>query len=55
MNYVKFDSKIIYFGWILLYTGVYVLSMWCLSLNKYEKNLLCTPLKNIYKRIVRYD
>jgi len=33
---------------IVLYTGVYCVSMWFFRMKQYEKNLVCKPLKKIF-------
>lgn len=35
---------------IIGYTIIYCISMWCLGMNKYEKNLILKPIIKIFKR-----
>lgn len=39
-NTVRINGCINLFFWIIVYSGIYMISMWCLGLNKYEKEFI---------------
>ncbi len=39
---------------IILFTGLYGITMWILTMNDYEKNLILTPLKRVFKNDFYY-
>ena len=47
MRFVTIDSIFIMLVWIVVYTAVYCLSVWLLSMNGYEKELILAPVKKI--------
>lgn len=52
MRFVTISSIWVLFGLIIGYTLIYCASMWLLGLNSYEKELICKPLRKIFKRKV---
>lgn len=44
------NKRIVLFGCIILYSTVYIISMWILGMNSTEKVLILKPLKNIVRR-----
>ena len=49
--FVKFDSFLKLIGWIVGYGFVYCISIWVLSMNSYEKNLVVRPVEQIAEKI----
>lgn len=49
MRFITISSIWILFGLIIGYTLIYCASMWLLGLNSYEKELICKPLRKIFK------
>lgn len=49
--FVQMDSLIKLMGWIVLYSLVYCVSVWMLSMNGYEKNLVIRPVGRIVEKI----
>ena len=47
MMFVKFHSFIQLACWIVLYSAIYCINVWAFSMNKYEKELITTPLKKL--------
>lgn len=47
INFVTFDSLYKFCMWVVLYIVIYIVSMWFFGLNKYEKDLVRSPLKKI--------
>ena len=47
MMFVEFHSFIQLACWIVLYSVVYCINAWVFSMNKYEKELITTPLKKL--------
>ena len=47
MMFVEFHSFIQLACWIVLYSVVYCINAWVFSMNKYEKELITTPLKEL--------
>lgn len=50
MSRITFGGIIEFLLWIVLYTLVYIASMWLLGMNSYEKDLVRRPLARIIKR-----
>ena len=54
LNYVFETNKIIWLALsIFLYTIIYVISVWFISMNKYEKELITQPLNRVFKKLKR--
>ncbi len=53
MRFITISSIWILLGLIIGYTLIYCASMWLLGLNSYEKELICKPLRKIFKK--KYD
>lgn len=51
MIFVEFHSFIQLACWIVLYSVVYCINAWVFSMNKYEKELITTPLKKLVLRV----
>ncbi len=52
LNYVFETNKIIWLVLsILLYTIIYIISVWFISMNKYEKELITQPLNRVFKKL----
>lgn len=51
MNKITFDGIIEFLLWILLYSCVYVVSMWMLGMNSFEKDLVRKPINRLLKRV----
>lgn len=49
--FVQFDSFLKLIGWIIGYSFVYCISIWVLSMNSYEKNLVVRPVEQIAEKI----
>ena len=47
------NSYVILFLKASIYTGIYLMLMWFLAMNKYEKNILLNPIKKIKNVIVK--
>ena len=52
MRFISISSIWVLLGVIIGYTVIYCISMWLLGLNSYEKELICKPLRKIFKRKV---
>lgn len=52
MRFISISSIWVLLGVIIGYTLLYCTSMWLLGLNSYEKELICKPLRKIFKRKV---
>ena len=52
-KFIEFDTLMGFCGWILIYTVVYIVSMWLLGLNEYEKMLIKAPLRKFMRNIRR--
>lgn len=52
MRFISISSIWVLLGLIIGYTMIYCASMWLLGLNRYEKELICKPLRKIFKRKV---
>lgn len=50
---VKIESILIFLSLVLIYTFCYIVSMWFLGMNQYEKNLFLDPLRKIGKSVIR--
>ena len=50
MYYGLINSNIKFVIFIILYTIIYCLSMWFISMNDYEKNLIRQPVLKVFKR-----
>lgn len=50
---IKIDSILDFLIQILIYALCYIVSMWFLGMNQYEKNLFLDPIKKMRKSIVR--
>ncbi len=48
--FVSMDSLMILFGCIVFYSFVYVVSVWFLGMNDYEKDLIMKPVNKVLKR-----
>ena len=51
-RFISISSIWVLLGVIIGYTVIYCISMWLLGLNSYEKELICKPLRKIFKRKV---
>lgn len=49
-KFIEFDTLMGFCGWILIYTVVYIVSMWLLGLNEYEKMLIKAPLRKFMRK-----
>ena len=47
MRFADMSNIFMMFVWIFVYTCVYCLSVWFLSMNKYEKELILAPVRRI--------
>ena len=50
-KFVDCDNLFFFLLGIVLYSFIYCVSVWFVSMNDYEKNLLLKPVKRIIKRI----
>lgn len=50
---IKIDSILVFLIQILIYTLCYIISMWFLGMNQYEKNLFLDPIRKIRRSIIR--
>ena len=46
----QINTKVQFFGYVILYTAVYCVSMWFLGMNSYEKNLFRKPVRRLLGR-----
>lgn len=58
--FIEINSKKVFLICVLVYTLIYTVSIWFISMNKYEKNLIAEPVmkilrkfKKIYSKIVQ--
>ena len=49
-HFVQLETIFMFAICVVVYTGVYCLSMWLIGMNKYEKNLLLGPIRKFVKR-----
>ena len=49
-NTIKISNVITFVLYAFIYTVVYCLSTWFISMNQYEKNLVLIPIKSILRR-----
>ena len=49
-NFIHIDTAMKLAFEIVVYTGIYVVLIWILGMNKYEKNLILNPLKKVFKK-----
>lgn len=47
---IKIDGFVTLFTVVFIYIGIFILFMWTLGMNRFEKNLLLAPLIKIYKK-----
>lgn len=52
-KYIDFYNLKLFFVGVIVYTGIYSLLLWKLTLNEYEKNLFLKPLIKVYRKFVR--
>ena len=50
MNFVEITSIWMFLGLVLAYTVIYCISMWLFGMNRFEKELVLTPLRKIIRR-----
>lgn len=50
MNYADLNQGLLLAVFGILYIGIYLLSMWHLGMNVYEKNLIREPVRRLFKR-----
>ena len=50
MKFVTVESKLNFFAWILCYCIVYAISMWFIGFNSYEKSLIVTPIRKLFRK-----
>ena len=50
LTIIKVGSKTQFFGYAILYTVVYSISMWFLGMNNYEKDLFRKPIRRLLRR-----
>lgn len=48
--FLRIDSRTAFAGCVLVYTALYGLSMWRFGMNRYEKELVLTPLRKLRGR-----
>lgn len=53
MRFVSMNSIFVMLAFVAAYTAVYCLSVWLLSMNEYEKNLILVPTKKIFGLIFK--
>lgn len=51
VNLINIDSFLKFAVSVVTYTAMYCGSMWLLGMNKYEKELVITPIKSILKKV----
>ena len=52
-NWISINNWITFFAGVVLYSIVYCLGMYCLSMNDYEKDIIREPLKRISAKLIR--
>ena len=52
-HYVELESWILLLMGIAIYLICYIPIVWFTGMNKYEKNIIITPVKNVFNRIRR--
>ena len=51
VNTFPSDGWLLFFIGVLLYSGLYILLLWFLGLNRYEKQLIQSIIKRVRKRV----
>lgn len=50
MKFVQYTGIISFAAWIVVYSAIYIVSMWLFGMNNFEKNLILQPLKKVIRR-----
>lgn len=50
MAFIKINSLAQLACWIVLYSVVYCINVWILSMNKYERELVAKPIKRLVQK-----
>lgn len=50
MAFVKINSLVQLACWIVLYSVVYCINVWILSMNNYERELVAKPIKRLVQK-----
>lgn len=50
-KFVNLNNIILFLVSIVVYSAVYVVSMWLIAMNKYEKNLVIKPIKTVLRKV----
>ncbi|MBR2971365.1 MAG: oligosaccharide flippase family protein [Clostridia bacterium] len=53
MQLANMSNILMMFMWIAVYTGIYCLSVWLFSMNKYERELILTPVRKVFNILLR--
>ena len=50
-KFVNLNNIVLFFVSIVIYSVVYVASMWLIAMNKYEKELVIKPIKTVLRKV----
>lgn len=53
MRFADMSNIFVMLIWIAVYSAIYCLSVWLLSMNRYEKDLVLAPVKKILGRVLK--
>jgi O-antigen/teichoic acid export membrane protein len=52
-DYILMDNWLVFFLGVIVYSGIYVVLMYCFTLNRYEKDVIRQPVQKIISKLTK--